>query len=169
MHWSLWGVSHLGLAKLVNCNQILGHVADQDCVEFIDSFGLLIQADHCYVSFSSCSTWKFRVTTKSPQLHISAQKYWSLFSSILSAHILHLAIIFRLDTSYVDLYLIHSPLGGKLVQTFKAMCDLKNEGLIRLGADKNITWYFHDVCICVLLSWNRWFLIFYFWQIGWCI
>ena len=36
MHWSLWGVSHLGLAKLVNCNQILGHVADQDYVEFID-------------------------------------------------------------------------------------------------------------------------------------
>ena len=28
---------HLGLAKLVNCNQILGHVTDQDCIEFIDS------------------------------------------------------------------------------------------------------------------------------------
>ena len=37
MHWSLWGVSQLSLAKLVNCNQILGHVADQDCIEFIDS------------------------------------------------------------------------------------------------------------------------------------
>ena len=24
------GVSHLGLAKIVNCNQILGHVAVQD-------------------------------------------------------------------------------------------------------------------------------------------
>ena len=33
MHWSLWGVSHLGLAKLVNCNQILGHVADQDYID----------------------------------------------------------------------------------------------------------------------------------------
>ena len=28
--------SHLGLAKLVNCNRILGHVADQDYIEFID-------------------------------------------------------------------------------------------------------------------------------------
>ena len=37
MRWSQWGVSHLGLAKLVNCNQILGHVADQNCIEFIDS------------------------------------------------------------------------------------------------------------------------------------
>ena len=32
---SLWGFSHLGLAKLVNCNQILGHVTDQDYIEFI--------------------------------------------------------------------------------------------------------------------------------------
>ena len=29
-------VSHLGLAKLVNCDQILGHVADKDYMEFID-------------------------------------------------------------------------------------------------------------------------------------
>ena len=36
LDWSLWGVSHLGRAKLVNCNQILGHVADQDYIEFID-------------------------------------------------------------------------------------------------------------------------------------
>ena len=33
MHWSLWGVSHPGLAKFFNCNQILGHVADQDYIE----------------------------------------------------------------------------------------------------------------------------------------
>ena len=37
MHWSLWGVSHLGLAKLVNCNQIPGHVAVQDYIEFLIS------------------------------------------------------------------------------------------------------------------------------------
>ena len=36
MHWSLWGVSHLRLAKLVNCNQILGDVADQDYIKFTD-------------------------------------------------------------------------------------------------------------------------------------
>ena len=36
MHWSLWGFSHLGLAKIVNCNQILGHVVDEDYIEFID-------------------------------------------------------------------------------------------------------------------------------------
>ena len=28
----------LGLAKLVNCNQILGHVTDQDYIEFIRGF-----------------------------------------------------------------------------------------------------------------------------------
>ena len=43
MHWRLWGASHLGLAKPVNCNQILGHVADQDCIEFIDSINLIVQ------------------------------------------------------------------------------------------------------------------------------
>ena len=31
MHWSQWGVSHLGQAKLVNSNQILSQVADQNC------------------------------------------------------------------------------------------------------------------------------------------
>ena len=36
MYWSLWGVSDLGAAKLVNCNQILGHAADQNNIEFID-------------------------------------------------------------------------------------------------------------------------------------
>ena len=36
MHWSLWGISHLSLAKLVNCNQNLGYVADQNYVAFID-------------------------------------------------------------------------------------------------------------------------------------
>ena len=35
MHWSPWGVLHLGPEKLVNCNQILSHVTDQDCIEFI--------------------------------------------------------------------------------------------------------------------------------------
>ena len=30
------GVSHLGLAKFVKCNQILGHVTDQNYVAFID-------------------------------------------------------------------------------------------------------------------------------------
>ena len=30
------GFPHLDLAKLVNCNQILGYVADQDYIEFID-------------------------------------------------------------------------------------------------------------------------------------
>ena len=33
MHWSVCGASHLGLAKLVKCNQIPGHVTD---IEFID-------------------------------------------------------------------------------------------------------------------------------------
>ena len=30
------GVLHPGLAKLANCNQILGHVADQNYIAFID-------------------------------------------------------------------------------------------------------------------------------------
>ena len=56
MHWSLWGVSHLGLAKLVNCSQILGHVADQDYIEFTDYnvFALSISGWECctiYISY----------------------------------------------------------------------------------------------------------------------
>lgn len=38
---------------------------------------------------------------------------------------------FRLDSEYIDLYLIHSAFGGKLLKTYDAMLDLKKEGLIR--------------------------------------
>ena len=31
MHWSVWGTLHPGQEKLVNCNQILDHVAEQNC------------------------------------------------------------------------------------------------------------------------------------------
>ncbi|XP_060067003.1 glyoxal reductase-like [Ylistrum balloti] len=36
-----------------------------------------------------------------------------------------------LDIGYVDLYLIHSPSTGKCVETYKAMLELKQEGLVR--------------------------------------
>ena len=44
-HWSLWGVSHLRQVKLLNCNQILGHVKDQNYAAFIDS--LCTVMGHC--------------------------------------------------------------------------------------------------------------------------
>jgi len=37
----------------------------------------------------------------------------------------------KLDTSYIDLYLIHSPGGGKNIETYRALLDLKAKGLIR--------------------------------------
>jgi len=37
----------------------------------------------------------------------------------------------RLDTGYVDLYLIHSPHGGDIVRTYDAVLELKAKGLIR--------------------------------------
>ncbi|VDI25785.1 Hypothetical predicted protein [Mytilus galloprovincialis] len=36
-----------------------------------------------------------------------------------------------LDLQYVDLYLIHSPSSGQVVETYKAMLELKQEGLVR--------------------------------------
>ena len=54
MHWSLLGVSHLGLAKLVNCNQIVGHVADQDCIEFIDSKRVLSHSSFSEIRILLC-------------------------------------------------------------------------------------------------------------------
>ncbi|XP_065051158.1 uncharacterized oxidoreductase YtbE-like [Rhopilema esculentum] len=37
----------------------------------------------------------------------------------------------KLGLEYVDLYLIHSPSGGKIVETWQAMEELKKDGLIR--------------------------------------
>ena len=42
-----------------------------------------------------------------------------------------ISIFIRLDTGYVDLYLIHSPTAGKNIDSYKAMLELKSQGLIR--------------------------------------
>ena len=38
---------------------------------------------------------------------------------------------FRLGLEYVDLYLMHSPRGGKVVETWSAMVELKEKGLAK--------------------------------------
>ena len=37
----------------------------------------------------------------------------------------------RLGMPYIDLYLMHSPLGGKVVETWDAMVELQKGGLVR--------------------------------------
>ena len=37
----------------------------------------------------------------------------------------------RLGLDYVDLYLMHSAMGGKVLETWDAMVELKKKGLVR--------------------------------------
>jgi hypothetical protein len=39
--------------------------------------------------------------------------------------------VYRLDTGFIDLFLIHSPLAGDILRTYDAMLELKAQGLIR--------------------------------------
>jgi diketogulonate reductase-like aldo/keto reductase len=43
----------------------------------------------------------------------------------------------KLETNYVDLFLIHSPNGQKNVETYKALLDLKSKGLIKSAGVSN--------------------------------
>lgn len=40
-------------------------------------------------------------------------------------------LIFRLGLDYVDLYLMHSAMGGKTLETWDAMVEIKENGLAR--------------------------------------
>jgi len=39
--------------------------------------------------------------------------------------------VFRMETDKIDMFLIHSPSSGKVVETYKALLDLKAKGHIR--------------------------------------
>ena len=50
-----------------------------------------------------------------------------------------LALLCRLGLEYIDLYLMHGVEGGKVLETWDAMLELKKKGLVR--------------CVCV---WGGW-------------
>ena len=59
MHWRIWGVLHLGQVKLVNCNQILGQVADQNYIaKFHVTKGLILYRKSVHF------LWKFATISK---------------------------------------------------------------------------------------------------------
>ena len=67
MHWSLWGVSHLCLAENVNCNEILGLVAGQDYIEFIDQLS----------EFKGVLVSKYKIHFASRVVLILLKLYWA--------------------------------------------------------------------------------------------
>ena len=58
--------------------------------------------------------------------------------------------MFRLDTGFVDLYLIHTPSGGDILRTYDAMLELKAQGLIRFVAYTSLV--ILSFCIALLLT-----------------
>ena len=61
------------------------------------------------------------------QVSLSSNKISDLPSNCLSLSL----FLFRLGLQYVDLYLMHSPSGGKTLETWDAMIELKQQGKIK--------------------------------------
>ena len=67
---------------------------------------------------------------------------YSLFNIELYIH------IYRMGMDYIDLYLMHSPLGGKVVETWQTMVQLQQQGLIK-WVSKLSMWLW--LCTCVII------------------
>ena len=66
MHLGLWEISYLSQAKPLNCNQVLGHVADQNYIVLIDTtehYQTLSSVALLQTVVASCQ-WLLLVTTK---------------------------------------------------------------------------------------------------------
>ena len=64
------------------------------------------------------------------KLHVEQHGYENTLNALSTS-------LSKLSLSYVDLYLIHTPRGGKLVETWKAMLELKERGLARIVGVSN--------------------------------
>ena len=117
--WRLTGDILLGL-KLVKLS-ILPNAILTICLGQLERikikiFQLLHLSNHLmwYIQFCTCNSNEFTVV----------KPFFFFF-------LLLFFLVDRLECKYIDLYLIHSPHNGKIVDTWNAMCKLKEQGLVR--------------------------------------